>query len=244
MNSFALIAALAHFLVILLTGLLPLTWKIEGAKFDIFLSFGAGALLSAAFLHMIPTAIPALGAQTGLFLLLGYLVMVLIERFTMAHPCGEEHCPNHRIGVVALFGLSVHSVIAGTALGVGIAGASDLSTSIALLSAILVHKVPETLALMSLLTVSGWRGWHAVGMLLFFASMGPSGILVGSLLKGESPAFMSAALAISSGTFLYIASADLLPHLHKKMKEEWANFIAFLIGLFLLSFEAWHHLAG
>ncbi|HEY8278847.1 MAG TPA: ZIP family metal transporter [Bdellovibrionota bacterium] len=244
MNSLALLAALAHFLVILASGSLPLTWKLEGKFFDLFLCFGAGALLSAAFLHMLPSSIPALGPATGAFLLGGYLIMTTIERFTMAHPCGEEGCPSHRIGIVALFGLSVHSVIAGMALGVGLAGAASFSTSLALLSAILVHKVPETLALMSLLALSGWRGRAAFGMLLLFASMGPSGILIGSLMGNQSPAFLSGALAISAGTFLYIASSDLLPHLHRKMKEEWGNFLAFLVGIAALSFEAWHHLMG
>lgn len=242
MQMTPIFAALAHFFVILFTGLLPLTWKLEGKYFDVFLSFGAGALLSAAFLHMIPSAIPALGPATGFFLLCGYLVMTFIERFTMAHPCGEEACPSHRIGLVALFGLSVHSVIAGMALGVGLTGSIEMATSIALLSAILVHKVPETLALMSLLTISGWRGASGLGMLLIFALMGPTGILVGAMIGAQSEAFLSGALAISAGTFLYIASSDLLPHLHKKMKEEWVNFIAFLVGLAALSFEAMHHL--
>lgn len=244
MTSLALLAAAAFFLVTLVSGALPLTWKLEGRFFDGFLCFGAGVLLSAAFLHMLPSAIPALGPATGAFTLGGFLLMTVIERFTMAHPCHEEGCPNHRIGIVALFGLSVHSVIAGTALGVGLAGAADLSTSMALLSAILVHKVPETLALMSLLAISGWTGWPAFGMLLLFAVMGPSGILLGSLLHGKSPAFLSGALAVSAGTFLYIAASDLLPHLHRKMKEEWVNFLAFLAGILILSFEAVHHLMG
>jgi len=238
------LSALAHFFVILLSGSLPLAWKLKSGIFDLFLCFGSGALLSAAFLHMIPAAIPDLGPSTGIFLLGGYLVMTFVERFTMAHPCGEEACPSHRIGVVALFGLSVHSVIAGMALGVGITGTVDAATTVALLSAILVHKVPETLALMSLLAVSGFTGMRGFTMLLVFASMGPAGILLGSRIEGGSPRFLSAALAVSAGTFLYIASSDLLPHLHKKMKEEWANFLAFLVGLLALSFEAWHRLAG
>lgn len=244
MQMTAVYAALAHFLVILFSGALPLTWKLEGRFFDVFLSFGAGALLSAAFLHMIPSAIPALGESTGFYLLCGYMVMTVIERFTMAHPCGEEACPSHRIGIVALFGLSVHSVIAGMALGVGLSGAVELTTSLALLAAILVHKVPETLALMSLLAISGFTGTRGLGMLLVFAFMGPSGILLGAMIGGHNATFLSAALAVSAGTFLYIASSDLLPHLHKKMKEEWVNFLAFLIGLLALSFEAMHHLAG
>ncbi len=236
------LAAFAHFLVILFSGSLPLTWKLEGKFFDLFLSFGAGVLLSAAFLHMIPASIPALGPSTGVFLFAGYFLMTLIERFTMAHPCGEEACPSHRIGVVALFGLSIHSVISGMALGVGLSGPVDLHTSIALLAAILVHKVPETLALMSLLAVSGWTGGRGIGALLIFAAMGPGGILAGSLIQGGGERFMSGALAVSAGTFLYIASSDLLPHLHRKMKEEWINFVAFLFGLAALSFEAMHHL--
>lgn len=235
------LAAAAHFLVILFSGSLPLTWKLEGKFFDVFLSFGAGVLLSAAFLHMIPAAIPALGPVTGVWLFAGYFLMILIERFTMAHPCGEEACPSHRIGITALFGLSVHSIIAGMALGVGLSGPVDMHTSLALLAAILVHKVPETLALMSLLAVSGWTGTRGLAMLLVFASMGPTGIVVGSLMKGKGDSFLSAALAVSAGTFLYIASSDLLPHLHKKMKEEWLNFAAFLVGLAVLSFEAFQH---
>ena len=63
-------------------------------------------------------------------------------------------------------------------------------------------------------------------------------------LDDDVETVLSGALAISAGTFLYIASSDLLPHLHRKMKEEWVNFIAFLFGIFILSLEAVHHLFG
>ena len=239
-----LIASLIHCLVILLVGILPLTWRMQGQVYDALLSFGAGVLLSAAFLHMLPAAIPSLGEMSGLFLLAGYLLMTLLERFTMAHPCSEDSCPNHRLGFTALLGLSVHSVIAGMALGVGLLDAKDLSVSVALLAAILVHKVPETLALMGLLAASGWDRRRILFSLFFFSGMGPLGILLGTFTEIQSPWFLSAAMAISAGTFLYIASSDLLPQLHKKMKQEWIHFFAFLLGLTLLSFESWHRLAG
>jgi zinc and cadmium transporter len=236
------ISAVIHCLVILLVGALPLTWKMQGTVYDALLSFGAGVLLSAAFLHMMPEAIPVLGPATGLFVLLGYLLMTVLERFTMAHPCGEEACPSHRIGLTAMFGLSVHSIIAGMALGVGLLEAQELSVSAALLSAILVHKVPETLALMGLLAASGWSRKRIIICLVLFSLMGPLGIFTGALSNLNSPFLMSVALAVSAGTFLYIASSDLLPQLHKKMKQEWIHFFAFVAGLALLSFEAWHHL--
>lgn len=239
-----LIASFVHCAVILLVGTLPLTWQMRGRLYDALLSFGAGVLLSAAFLHMLPAAIPTLGPSTGLFLLAGYLLMTVLERFTMAHTCGEEACPNHRLGYTAFFGLSVHSVIAGMALGVGLLEATDMSVSVALLAAILVHKIPETLALMGLFAASGWTQKKILVFLVLFSGMGPLGILLGSVLEIQSPTLMSGALAISAGTFLYIASSDLLPQLHKKMKQEWLHFFAFLAGLLVLSFEAWHHLSG
>lgn len=240
-------AALAHFVVVFIVGLFPLTWKLKGDIYDTFLSFGAGVLLSAAFLHMLPEATLEIGPSVGIFTLAGYVLMTVLERFTMAHPCTEDdHChnPDHRLGLIAFFGLSVHSVIGGLALGVGIAGANDISVSIALLAAILVHKVPETLALMALLTASGWTRRKMAVSLAAFSSMGPTGVLVGAYLNFQSPTLMGGALAISAGTFLYLASGDLLPHLHTKMKQKWIHFVAFLVGLFALSFEAFHHLMG
>jgi zinc and cadmium transporter len=237
-------AAAIHCLVILIVGIFPLTWKIEGNKFDALLAFGAGVLLSAAFLHMMPAAIPTLGEATGVFVLGGYLVMSILERFVMAHPCGEDACPNHRLGLSALIGLSVHSIISGMALGIGLRDASDPSVSVALLAAILVHKIPETLALMGLFSASRWKHRQSLLGLLTFSLMGPSGVLLGAFLPASNPKYLGGALAISAGTFLYIASADLLPQLHKKMKQEWLHFFAFIAGLLALSFEAFHHLSG
>ena len=239
-----ILASAVHCAVVLLVGAVPLTWKLEGKLFDALLAFGAGVLLSAAFLHMMPAAIPDLGEATGYFILLGYLLMTVLERFVMAHPCGEEACPNHRLGLSALIGLSVHSIISGMALGIGLREAADVSVSVALLAAILVHKVPETLALMGLLAASHWKPRSSLLALVMFSLMGPGGILLGSFLHMDSPVFLSAALAVSAGTFLYIASADLLPQLHKKMKQQWVHFFAFLLGLAALSFEAFHHLGG
>lgn len=239
-----LIAAFIHFLLIVFVGAVPLTWSRQGKTFDVLLCFGAGVLLSAAFLHMLPEAITNLGPMTGVFVLVGYLIMTFLERFTMAHPCGEHACPNHRIGWVAFFGLSIHSIIAGIALGFGLMHAHDFSVAIALLAAILAHKIPETLALMGLFASSGWKKKQMGIVLTIFACMGPVGILVGSSFDPSSDRLLGTAMAISTGTFIYIASSDLLPHLHRKMKEEWVNFIAFLVGILALGFESWHHFFG
>lgn len=236
------VAALALCIAVILVGCVPLTGKLQQSWFDLFLSFGAGVLLAAAFLHMLPTAIENLGPLSAVFVLLGFLLMTFLEHFTMAHPCGEQACPNHRIGITAFLGLSVHSIIAGLALGVGLLQAPDISVSIALMAAILVHKIPETLALMGLIAASKWSKQRSFVFLLLFALMSPLGIFLGVWLSHPSPQFLGAALAVSAGTFLYIASSDLLPHLHKKMKQQWIHFFAFLLGLLVLSGEIWERI--
>lgn len=236
------IAAFFHLSVILIVGLVPLTWKLQGQVFDALLSFGAGVLLSAAFLHMMPTAIESLGESTGLYILGGYVLMLVLEKFTMAHPCGEEACPNHRVGYTALLGLSIHSIISGIALGVSLGEAEHITVSMALLAAVLVHKVPETLALTGLLAGSGWQRPKIIVALVLFSLMGPVGIGIGNFFNFRGHHLMSVAMAFSAGTFLYIASSDLLPQLHKKLKQEWLHFFAFLFGLAALSFEAFHHI--
>jgi zinc and cadmium transporter len=242
MNAASWIAAFFHSTVILAVGLVPLTWRLQGPIFDALLSFGAGVLLSAAFLHMMPTAIHSLGESSGLYILLGYLLMLVLEKFTMAHPCGEHACPNHRLGYTALFGLSIHSVISGIALGVSLGETEHISVSVALLAAILVHKVPETLALTGLLAGSGWQKSKIFVALVVFSLMGPLGIGIGGFFNLKGHESLSIAMAVSAGTFLYIASSDLLPQLHKKLKGEWIHFFAFLLGLAALSFEAVHHI--
>lgn len=244
------LAAFLHFILIIVVGFVPLNWKVKDMHLDLFLCFGAGVLLSAVFMHMIPSAIPALGPMAGAYVLGGYILMVLIEKFTIAHPCGEDHCANthHHIDKnlswIAFFGLSIHSIVSGLALGIGIEGETHLHIAVAMLAAILVHKVPETLALVGLFVSSKWTKKRIIPVLFMYAVMGPMGILIGSRAGAHSEYFLNIAMMFSAGTFLYLGSGDLLPYLHKKMRQQWLNIVAFILGLLLLSVEALHHLHG
>jgi zinc and cadmium transporter len=234
-------AALAHFLLIIIVGFLPVLAKWKHTHFDIFLSIGAGVLLSAAFLHMLPSAIHILGETAGLYVLLGFLAIFFLEHFTMAHACGEEACPNHQLGYATFFGLSVHSIISGLALGVGLKSNVGMPVAIAMLAAVLIHKVPETLALVVLLLRAHWSKQKVLLFNFLYACMGPAGILLGSKsvtwLGAHTNNSLGIAVAVSCGTFLYIASSDLLPHLHKKEEGKWWHLLAFLFGLLILAFD-------
>jgi zinc and cadmium transporter len=75
-------------------GSLPLLGKMS--RSDLLLSFSAGVMLGAAFFHMLPEAIEEGGATAASFVLVGFLVLYLLERFVLVHLCAEPG-PNARL---------------------------------------------------------------------------------------------------------------------------------------------------
>ncbi len=75
-------------------GALPLFASVR--RSDLFLSFSAGVMLGAAFFHMLPEAVEGGGAAVVPFVLAGFLLLYLLERFVLVHVCAEPG-PNERL---------------------------------------------------------------------------------------------------------------------------------------------------
>lgn len=75
-------------------GALPFFASIR--RSDLLLSFSAGVMLGAAFLHMLPEAVEGAGAAAIPFTLVGFLFLYLLERFVLVHVCAEPG-PNARL---------------------------------------------------------------------------------------------------------------------------------------------------
>lgn len=75
-------------------GALPLFANVR--RSDLLLSFSAGIMLGAAFFHMLPEAVEGGGARTVPFVLAGFLLLYLLERFVLVHVCAEPG-PNERL---------------------------------------------------------------------------------------------------------------------------------------------------
>lgn len=214
-----------------LGGALPLLMKTTHEDhLKLFVTFGAGLLLGMAFLHMLPEAAEMIPATFGAWLLIGFLILLVLERFVMVHACDEHGCHYHTIGVAAFAGLAIHGVIEGFAL------ASSLfvgKLGFLVLVAILAHKVPSGFALTSILQLASKSKktilWFAVGVAL----SGPLGLILAyNLLIHESiPNAAGALLAMSVGTFIYISACDLLPELHRSDTEKRKRLITFFLGI-------------
>jgi zinc and cadmium transporter len=75
-------------------GALPLFASVR--RSDLLLSFSAGVMLGAAFFHMLPEAVEGAGGDAIPFVLVGFLVLYLLERFVLVHVCAEPG-PNARL---------------------------------------------------------------------------------------------------------------------------------------------------
>jgi zinc and cadmium transporter len=75
-------------------GALPLFASVR--RSDLLLSFSAGVMLGAAFFHMLPEAVEGAGGAAVPFVLVGFLLLYLLERFVLVHVCAEPG-PNARL---------------------------------------------------------------------------------------------------------------------------------------------------
>lgn len=227
-------AAAAVTVLTLVGGLLPIVREWSQSTVRMLLAFGTGVLLGAAFFHMIPEAAHGLGDDVGVWVLAGFLAIWVLERFIMMHPCEEEHCSFHHMGLAAFFGITLHSFIDGLALGAGVA---IPSLSVAVTAAIVLHKLPASVSLSGILLHCNYPRRRILYMILAFALATPLGAAVSFfLLRDLSGPALPAAIALSAGTFLAIATADLLPQIHSKPEGRFRNLAALFIGLLVISF--------
>jgi zinc and cadmium transporter len=66
-------------------GSLPLSKRIGHLRLQVYLSFAAGAMLGAAFFHMLPEAAELAGRQFGLWAAIGVIGLYIVERFLSPH---------------------------------------------------------------------------------------------------------------------------------------------------------------
>lgn len=245
-------------------GWIPLLIRLTHTRLETALSFVSGVMLGAALLHMLPHAWMQRAASAGesppghetfdpvvWWLLAGFLTMFLIERFFCFHHheapqrLGEsDHSAHHRHQLTwsgAAIGLTIHSIIAGVALGASVtaeAESGDHGYALAGLGtflAIALHKPFDSMTLGTLMA-AGRRSKnlrHVINVL--FGLMVPLGVvgfaLGAGVTGGAAGPLLSAALAFSAGTFLCISLSDLLPELQFHQHDRIKLTLALLLGL-------------
>jgi ZIP family zinc transporter/zinc and cadmium transporter len=179
-----------------------------------FVAGGAGFMLAAAFVRMLPEATNV--PHAFLFVLLGYFGVHLFEHTFAPHfHFGEETHPEAMLrpaaGWLAVIGLGVHTLFDGVAIAAGYMVSPTLGGLLFL--AVLVHKVPEGFTIASILLAGGHSRTTAI------AAGGALGLLTlgGALLTGlVAVQHVGYALALSAGVTIYVAASDLIPEVNRE----------------------------
>jgi len=192
-------------------------------------AFAAGSLLGVAFIHLLPEALES-GAASGVltFVLAGFLLMVVLETYLHWHH--REDCGIHPFSYLMLIGDSIHNSIDGLVLAASFMVSVPLG--IATTIAVVLHEFPQELGIFGALVKGGFDRNKAILYCVLAQSTVIAGALVGYLLSGSIGGISALLIPFAAGNFIYIASADLIPEMHKSEGSyKFVCLFVFFIGL-------------
>ena len=182
-----------------------------------FMAAGAGFLLAAVFLRLLPESFriatdhhgpPMLAV--GSLVLMGYLLVhaaehVLVGHFHFGEETHHEHWVEPVVGTSALVGLLLHTLLDGVSIGSAFVVQPALGILVAV--AVFLHKVPEGFTISSIMVSAGRSRRDAVLSSAWLGVATVTGTLTISLWSG----LVAYALPLSAGAALYVAASDLIP---------------------------------
>jgi ZIP family zinc transporter/zinc and cadmium transporter len=218
---YAVAAAMANVL-----GAAAVTWRARWSvrALETMVALAAGFMISASVGDILPEAFEHGGRGAAVAALLGYLLVHLTQHTLAPHfHFGEEtHEVSRMVGVSALAGLLLHTLVDGVAIASGFRVSDALGTLVFL--AILLHKFPEGLAISSLFLAAGAGRaralWAAVALGV--------ATVVGVLLTDALGVLEGYGLAVSGGVTLYVGASNLVPEF--QAKHGWRLPLAFFGG--------------
>lgn len=214
-----------------------LTVGVLGRLVKQMVSLSAGLLLGVALLHVLPEAFESdtAGAH-ALFatLLLGLLFFFLLEKAELYrhghHHEGDGHDHHHhfdqtqagRGGTAVLVGDSIHNFCD----GVIIAGAflADVRLGVVTALAIIAHEIPQEIGDYIVLLNAGFTRARALAYNALSGLAAVAGGIAGYFVVGPWEALFPYLLVVAASCFIYIAVADLLPQLQRRLP--WRDTVA------------------
>jgi len=199
----------------------------------LLVGFSAGALMGGAFLHLLPESVEVIGAESfGIVFLLSFSLFFLLERLVHWHHCHESKpCKVHAFAYLNLVGDALHNFMDGLIIAASFLASIPLG--IATTIAVIAHELPQELGDFGVLVYAGFSKKKALAFNFVVSLTALAGALIGYYLSGAVAGLESYLLPFAAGSFVYIASSDLIPELHKQedLGKAMQAFALFLTGL-------------
>jgi zinc and cadmium transporter len=194
-------------------------------------SFATGALLGAALLGLLPHAMEGAGLSNahliGITLLCGLLTFFVLEKLVLWRHCHQELCEGHlphathtpareaATASLILIGDGFHNVLDGVLIAA--AFMTDLHLGVVTALAVMAHEIPQEVGDLALLLHGGMSRSRALTLNLLTSLTSIVGGVVAYLALGAALQLLPYALALAASSFLYVAVADLIPGLHRRI---------------------------
>ena len=185
------------------------------------------------------------GLLFGGAILIGFLLMLILEGFGFGHAVHEEHhdhedTHNHghvhhgSSGWILVFGLTMHALTDGIAIGAAAASGSIAITTTVFI-AVLIHKGPAAFSLGVFSMHERETQKDAIRDLIIFSIATPIMMIFSFFVFEDLETNMIGLIMLfSAGTFLYVATVDTLPDIHNPVTGK-KSMLTVLFGALLFA---------
>jgi zinc and cadmium transporter len=228
------------------------------------LSLAAGALLATSFMHLLPEAFEGQAGPKALFttLLVGLVFFFLLDKAELWHHGHEHHHaqgaddhgdghdhdgPGHGHdghheppplrsgGWTVLTGDSVHCF--GDGILIASAFVADLRLGLVAALAVLAHEVPHHIGDLAVMRMASANRRAALVKVSLAGAVTALGGLTGWWLVDRLHDYLPYFLVIASSSFIYVALADLIPQLQRRLtaSETAVQIFWLMVGIALVT---------
>ena len=218
-----------------------------------------GAALLALIPHAVQGAGMENVHEVGIALIAGIALFFILEKFLLWRHCHDDHCSEHPVGeearshdhrghghldhtapshdearrkasgALVMVGDALHNVMDGVLIAA--AFLTDVHLGIVTALAIMAHEIPQEVGNFAVLLHSGATRQRALVLNLLTSLTAVLGGVIGFFALEQSLKALPFALAIAASSLLYVAVADLIPGLHRRVDARSGVTQVILIGL-------------
>jgi zinc and cadmium transporter len=204
-------------------------------------SFATGAMLAAALLGLLPEAVQRAGPDRveaiGAAVLAGIALFFILEKLVLWRHCHTEDCESHVVhpehrdraaGWIVLFGEGLHNAFDGVLIAATFL--TDVKLGVLTTVAITAHEVPQELGDLAVLLHAGMTPVRALWFNVASSLTSIIGGIVGFYALSHALSVLPYAISVTAASLLYVAVADLIPGLHRRVDPQSAVAQVVLIG--------------
>lgn len=206
----------------------------------LLVSLAVGTLLGDAFIHLIPQSFESIDSQitTSLLILLGIIFYFVLEKILRFRHCHEPDCQqdsHQHIVPLSIIGDSLHNFFDGIVIAASFQ--VNISLGIATSLAVFLHEVPQEIGDFAIMLHHKYSLKKTLFLNLVSGTFSLLGVIITFFFSQFIQNFSLYLLPVTAGAFIYLASSDLIPELHRhspKPSSSIIQLVLLIIGIILM----------